>query len=395
MEQTNSSINYKVFFPIVLAVFTLGQVAADIYVPSMPDIVRDLHSTRSIIQYTMALYMVGFSLSQLVYGPISDYVGRRKIILIGLSIGCLGSIVCLLAKTPTILIMGRLVQGLGMGVCASLGRSVLRDVFSGDRLAKVASFFGIGTSLMMACSPVIGSYIHHSFNWRGVFITLALYIFGLILAVWGFLPETNINIGHKVKLSSYWMLLTNKVFLGYAACTCLGYAGFIAYFTMSPFILQTDVGLSVVAYGWFSSGVILAVLFGGVVNGLAVLRMGINRMLFIGALLMLISGGTMFTAVMLDQVSIYTIFIPTFIFVVGADLMFCNAFAGAFTPFPDIVGMVGALYGCLQIVGGLLSSAVIAGFKLHGPIDLSVMFFVLGILVLFALQTVGANDHSP
>src|SRR5438034_978775 len=111
---------------VVLVMAMLGPFAADSYLPSLPDMTKYFFTTDSVMKLTITLYLLGFSVSQLIYGPYSDRFGRRNVILVGMVIAVLGSIFCFLASSITLLIMGRFVQGAGIGVCNSVFRAVMR-----------------------------------------------------------------------------------------------------------------------------------------------------------------------------------------------------------------------------------------------------------------------------
>src|SRR5687767_13480962 len=126
------------FFVLILAV-CLTQFASDVYAPAIPAIARSLGTSINDVQYSMSTYMFGAATSQLFYGPISEGIGRKIPMVVGLVIMVIGSLICL---TPDIdiIIFGRFIQGCGAGACASLWRSIFRDQFAGEDLAKYSSY---------------------------------------------------------------------------------------------------------------------------------------------------------------------------------------------------------------------------------------------------------------
>ncbi len=378
-------------FMLILAQGTLAQIAADMYVPSLPAITIALKSNHSLIQMTMAIFMFGYGISNLFYGPVSDRIGRRNPILFGIALNAIGSLICFIAPSAMILIIGRFVQGLGVGVCNSVGRSVSRDLFHGNHLARIASLIGMIASFMLAAAPLLGGYIQHYFEWRANFLFLFIYSLLIWILIWRKLPETNQHLNPdatkiKVVLQNYLILFSSKTFVGFALCSGLAYAGFVAYLTSAPFLLQNIVGLTAVQFGWLAFLVASSLFISAVLNSKFVLEIGISIMILIGNYLMLASGIVMLIFALLGFMNTFVIMFPVTLFVMGAGLTFSNAFAGAFHPFPKMAGSAGGLYGCLQTLAGSLASALMATLHRDNQIPLAVIFIVLGLLALFCLR---------
>ena len=385
--------------PILLMFYTVGQITSDMYVPSMPAITTMFHSTSAMIQWSMSAYMLGFSLSQLIYGPLTDHYGRRNIILIGLAIGIIGTLICFWAVSPGMLIIGRLIQGIGMGVGVTLGGAVSRDLFSGVKLAKVGSLMGIGATIVIGSAPILGGYFQHYLGWRSVFGFLLIYSLIIWFMICCLLPETSPDVKPeqlrlRKMVSHYKTLLTSKIFLGYVLCTTFAYAGSLAFYTMGTFLLQDRVGLSPIAYGWSCVVVTAAFLIGSIVNARYVIKVGINFMMLIGAGLMAIAGTIMLLIALLGYMDIVVILIPAMLYGFGAIFLICNAFAGALTPFPYIAGIASALFGGMQIAGGFVSTSLIASLKFTSQEPLAIIYLVTGILAFVALTQLAMKEKT-
>ena len=394
-DATKANLTFSLFMMLLLY-SSLGQVAADMYVPSLPAIAAQFGNETSAIQLTLSVYIFGFSISQLIYGPLSDRYGRRPPMLIGVGIGMAGTVICLFAPSVYILILGRFIQGAGIGVCNSVGRSLTRDILSGTHLAKIGSHIGMAAVLLLAIAPTIGGYIQDYLGWRAIFFILFIYTFCIWLFMLKTLPETNRYLNPeatKIKIitSNYRTLITNKTFIGYTICASAAYAGLIAYFTAAPFLLQTVVGLTPVEFGWLAfltSGALFLTMF---INSRLIVKVGIARMIFVGNLLMLSGGILMLVFGLLGYINTFVIMFPVILFAMGAGLTFSNAFAGAFHPFPRMAGVVGAVYGCLQILGGSITSALIASLHENNQLPLSYILIFMGLAALFSLR-LAAND---
>ena len=191
---------YRVILSIIGLFSCLAQFAIDIYTPSVPAIALQFHVSLNAVQWSISIYAVGLCLSMLVYGPLSDIIGRRKPLLLGLFLMMVGSLICALSKNIETLIVGRLVQGLGAGAIAVLWRAMMRDLFSGDELAKYSSYLVPVIVGIMAVAPLLGGYFQHYISWRASFVFLLLYaIVSSLLILWqykeGKLPSNKMNIG--------------------------------------------------------------------------------------------------------------------------------------------------------------------------------------------------------
>ncbi|MFI4963170.1 MAG: multidrug effflux MFS transporter [Legionellales bacterium] len=367
---------------IILLLMILSQTTTDQYLPSLPAITKTFNSTEASIQLTLSLFMLGLGFSHLFYGPMSDWVGRKPPLLAGIGISIVGSLCCYLAPSVSWLIVGRFLQGFGIGCCGSVGRSLVRDLFSDRLLAQIGSYVAVVSIFTMASSPMLGGYIQELYGWRFNFLFLVvfgIFVWVLILLL---LPETNkhknpdaIKIGVMAK--NYSNMLRSKVFLGYTLCSCFAMAGIVSYFTIAPFLFQNHLGLSPVQFGQLSFFVAGAVCFSGIINSQMVMKKGISYMLGIGILFMVTGGLSMLFLCVMGLASILSIMLPVFLFSMGVGFTFMNAYAGAFHPFPKMAGTVGALYSSMQDFSASGISGLIAGFKIYGELSLAILFVTL------------------
>ena len=184
--------NHKFLFLNILLLASIGQVAADMYLPSLPAIAQYFSIGSGAVEWSVSFYMWGFALSQLCYGPFSDAIGRRKPLIIGLGILCLGSIVCVFSQNIQMLILGRFLQGIGAGSGASLSWVILRDTHEGETMAKYGSYLAMSGIVLMACAPLLGGLFQWVYNWYATFIFLTLYAVVVFFVIYKQLPETNL-----------------------------------------------------------------------------------------------------------------------------------------------------------------------------------------------------------
>ncbi len=373
------------FFVIILAV-CLTQFASDIYAPSLPAIASSFYADISLVQRSMAIYMLGVAVSQLFYGPLSDGIGRKTPMIIGLTIMLCGSFICLYASNINILILGRLIQGCGAGACAALWRSIFRDVYQGEQLAKYGSYLVIFVMFIVPAAPALGGYLQEYFSWQATFVFMSIYsIIALISITFGFKETSGHHHLEKLKVryifKTFKVLLIDRIFMGATFCTFLSYGAFFSWFTTGPILLIEDLGLSPVMFGWITllgggSSYALA----GWINGKVVSRFGISTMLRVGFSIMVLSGIFMFLGGAIIGVNAYVIVGPALLFYFGSTFIWPNAFAIAFTPFGHIAGYAGALYGFMQISGAAIIGGLTSYLPTYNQLPLSFVIIISSIL---------------
>ncbi|MCC6237210.1 MAG: MFS transporter, partial [Dehalococcoidia bacterium] len=176
---------------ILVALSALAPLTVDMFLPSLPTMTEEFGAPASTMQLAVLLFILAFASSQLVYGPLSDRAGRRPALLAGLALFVVGGVIALFARTPEVLIAGRVVQGLGGGAGPALAQAMVLDVYGRERAARVLAYMAVALPLAPAIAPIIGGFLHEVAGWQSVFVTLS--VLGVVLAVLYLvlLPETN------------------------------------------------------------------------------------------------------------------------------------------------------------------------------------------------------------
>ncbi|RDI42091.1 multidrug effflux MFS transporter [Aquicella lusitana] len=392
--------NKKIIFIIVVIVLAFGQIVSDLYLPSLPSIAASFHSNASAAQFSLSIYMVGFTLSQLIYGPVSDGIGRRRPLLIGLCLCLAGSIVCFLAQYIEAIIIGRFIQGLGAGATLTLSSAILRDIFEREELAKYSSYSALIGVGLLATAPLLGGYLEQYFGWRSNFLFLTVYALVAFFVFLLVVPETNThkhpeNLRISVIKINIRTLLTSPIFIGYCLCSLLVYGAILAWLTAGPIVLQTGVGLSPVAFGWsyFLTGVAFAI--GALVNSKFVFRYGIQTMLRVGLLCVLASGLVMAGLKLMGYINGFVIIAPVIMLLFGASLVFPNTSAGVFQPFPRIAGIASALFYSARMLGGAVFSGILAFLPTHNQLPMALAFITSALLALLVFYFTLRPQEQP
>lgn len=373
---------------LILLISLLGFVSMDIYFPSLPAISHYFAITQGSSQLTITLYLCGFGFSQLIYGPFSDYTGRRPVLLIGFFIYLIGSLLLVFADTLTFLFTARLIQGIGAGASASLCRVIIRDQFVGDKMAKIASIVTIGIAFTTAIAPALGGVIQDHIGFKGNFALML--IFGLIttLLVALFLPETHSSTYQRTShpfhcITVYKKLLMHSVFIRYTLCSGLSLAALLSYAIINPFLLQNDLGLSASFYGFLTLCIASGELLGSAINGHYVLKMGKEKMLTWGIIILLISGCSLIIEELNGFFNIWSVTLPSFFITLAIGMTIPNLSAGAFSSIENSIGTAGALYGFFQIATTMLITYCIAVLHTQTQETLGVIITVIALISLF------------
>ncbi len=390
----NPANSHKLLFFVVILVACLTGMASDIYTPSIPAIAQNLGASIHLVQYSMAIYMLGVALSQLIYGPISDGVGRKAPLTIGISIMLTGSFICLFASHIDILILGRFIQGCGAGACAALWRAVFRDIFTGEELSRYGSKLVIFITFIVPATPALGGYLQHYFDWRASFVFMSLYAFiAFISILYGFKETSQHHHKEKLRLSyitnTFRQLLFSRVFMGVTSCNFLVYGAFFSWFTAGPVLLIHIVGISPVKFGWLTfCGGGSAYALSGWLNGKLVSRLGMPNMMRIGFSLMILSGIFMLGGKILIGINVWDIMGPVVLFYVGATFIWPNAMAAAFSPFGKITGYAAALYGFMQVSGAAGMGAIISHLPDTNQLPLALVMLISPLLAWLIYEVI-------
>ncbi|MES2613784.1 MAG: multidrug effflux MFS transporter [Bdellovibrionota bacterium] len=373
-----------VFLWIIFLIALINPLASDIHVPALPEIANAFQS-KSVAQLTISLYFLGLAMGQIICGPLSDYYGRRRVLLCGFVIAECGSFLCVVASDPVFLNVARFLQGFGIAAASTLFAVILRDVCDINKYAKIMSYMSLSITIIPPIAPVLGSSIQYLFGWRPIFILLAVVI--LIVAMLSFflLQETNLNT-YKEKKSfkkivfNYFELLQNKKFLAYTLCAACSYSGFIAYCTISPFVFQNTFGLTAVQYAWLATVIFVCSLLSRLFNSFLLSKFSVNQMIAVGIFLMLASSSFALMINFLHVASVTTILISSALFIGGGGFIYSNSLAGTMQISTNSSGTIMSLYSFLQILGTFITGTVVSVFFTSSSIMLAFIFTALSLI---------------
>ncbi len=386
----------------VLLLATLTPVISDLYLPSLPFIAQAFQVSARDVQLSLFYYLTGLALSQLIYGPLSDAIGRKVPLMVGLSLCVVGSVICFSAQSIEFLNAGRVVQGIGAGSGIAISRSIMRDVFSGSKLAKMSSYLSIANIAVITSAPFLGGYLQEWFHWRAGFIFLTGYTLFILFLVKQALPETGHSIqkeGFKLKVfkENVKFLLRSPIFRIFTGIILLTYANVFAWLTTGPILLQTKHGLSPTDFGLLCLVIGFFYAIGSLINARLLSKYPPSKLILMGGLLMCLGGASIIIMVVLHEEVMFALFTAVLVFLFGTSFVFGNSFACVLTPFGNMAGTTVAVIGFFQVLGGVLSSGLMSVFSDYGAMPMGVFILLsssaLVGLILYALKFSG-NCHD-
>lgn len=360
-------MNYAAFIALVSALVAGGAMSIDLYIPSMPGMAADLAVPPGQVQLTMSVFLMGYALSQLVCGPLSDRFGRRIVLVWGLVIYLAASLACVFASGIEVLIGLRLIQSFGACAGTVIGRAVVRDRFELADAARAFGYIAMTMMLVPILAPMLGAWFEVAFGWRANFVFMAGFGLALLLATLMFLDETNhspdaaaLRPGRLA--ANYLTLIGNPRFMGYALSIGFSFAGVFAFVTGSAFVLMDLLKIGPGVYA-----AMFAITAGGYVLGSftatrLVGRWGIDRMIALGVTIYAVFAIVLNLVALGGVFSVAAIIAPIAIISYGNGMLTPMAMAGAMEPFPRMAGVAAAMVGFLSMAGAGIGGAVVAEF---------------------------------
>jgi DHA1 family bicyclomycin/chloramphenicol resistance-like MFS transporter len=368
---------------ILASLAALGTLATNILLPSLPHIAQSFNVPTPATGSMMSAFFATFALGQLFVGPLSDRYGRLPVILGGLAIFIAGSFVCAVAPSLSMIVVGRVIQA--VGVCASsvLSRAIARDLFSGNELARALSFIIVGMAAAPGFSPLLGGGLDQAFGWRAAFVAVAIFGWALAPAYFFYLGETHHAARTRLDpitiARSYLSLLGDRRFIVPAASVSLIIGGLFAVFTVSPAILIDGLGFSPLALSLFFAGTVFIVFGAGIAAPRLARKAGLARVTFYGSIIACAGCVVMLMLALAGFRSFMSYLLPILVFLFGMGLVNPLGTALTLSPFGERAGAASALLGFLQMTAAAM--AIVATTMLP------ILPFVALSIVLAALTT--------
>lgn len=373
------------FKTILLAclIISVGQLSMGLVFPSLPWIAKDFDISLDQAQLLVSVYLLGFGPSQFIYGPVSDALGRKKVLLTGLLIAMLGLLMIIFfSNTFTGMMMGRFLQGLGTGCCAVLARASTRDRFSGPELPVALSYIAMAASITPLVAPVIGGFINAHFGWTMVFISLLGYVSLAWIVILVRFKETITQtspLPSPIKmLLQYRDLLTSRYFMSFASIGWLNFSLMITTVSVMPFIMQNQIGMTSDQYAMWALIPAFGMICGTSICNRVRPIIGTKKMLLATPILHLSSAVWLFFC----PVEPLYLMLGQLLMILGNAIALPCAQAMVMQPYKKQAGAAAAMSGGGQMVVSSLVSMALVQLGLSQAWHLSLVIVVFATITL-------------
>lgn len=377
----------------------LGPFTIDLYLPAFPMVKDDFHTTDAVVQLTLSATTLGFAFGQLVMGPLSDRVGRRRPLLVATGVHVLASVAVAMAPDIVTLSLMRVIQGFGAAAGTAVAMAMVRDLFSGKQLTTALSRLALVIGIAPIAAPVVGSWMVGFLHWRGLFWVLAAYAAVVILLQLLFLRETlpphlRQTRGHSTLRQRYRAVLTDRVFVGVIIIGASIFGGMFAYISTASLLLQEVYGFTPGQFGLVFALCSVGVLIGTQTAGRAANRFGPQWVLAVSTALLVVSA-IFIVALDLAGLGVAGLVPPLAVFAFAFGLSMPCVQTLALAGHSNEAGTAASLLGaCNMSIAGLISP-IVGLFQIENAVPMGTIMFLCGLLATASLWFVVRPKTVP
>lgn len=394
------------FLLILGALTAFAPMSIDMYLPSLPTLAGELDGTAAGAQATVATFFAGMAAGQLLYGPVSDRLGRKGPMLFGVGLYLAATVGCALATSLPMLVGMRLAQALGGCAGVVIARAVVRDRFDHRESARIFSVLMLIMGVAPILAPLAGGFVLSVAGWRTIFWVLFGFAALTGLAVLLGLPETRseataVRARSESPLKAYAALLTNRGVVAYTLTGSLATTAMFTYIAASPAIVIQHFGVPASAFGWVFGANAVGIIGASQLNRLLLRRYTPDQVLRASTLAAFVAAAVLLATSTTGFGGLWGVLVPLFFAVAGHGLASPNGAASALAFDPQRAGSLSALFGAVQAGLGALGAAVASALENGTPVPMAAVIALatLGAAVAVRLAprrtAESADDGSP
>ncbi len=380
---------------LLTALVAFGALSVDIVIPALPRIAQVLGASTATAQLTLSVFVAGFAISQLAYGPLSDRFGRKPVLIGGLVLFVAGSAACVLAGDIGELIAARFLQSIGGCAGPVLARAIVRDVYGREGSARVLAYMASVMGVLPAAAAILCGFLVASFDWQSLFVALGAFGLASLLGTLTLLDETNLwkdrtATAPRQIARNYRSLLADRAFLSFVVALGGTYGGMFSFHSLSAFVLIEQFGVAAEHYGFYFLAIAAGFMTGSLIAGRLSPRLGHERMVTIGFAIQIGAAGVLCALGWARIDAPMAVIGPMAVFLVGCGFVFPNAMAGGIAPHTTMAGTASALLGFAQMAIGAAVGTVVSLFH-----DGTQSALVTGVLVCAVVAFAAFTLLSP
>ncbi|CDH19097.1 bicyclomycin/multidrug transport protein (MFS family) [Xenorhabdus bovienii str. kraussei Quebec] len=370
----------------------LMPLAIDMYLPSMPTIATNFGVDAGRVQMTLSSYILGFAIGQMVYGPMSDSLGRKPVIVGGVIVFAIASAACALSQDIDTFISMRFLHGFSAAAASVVINALMRDMFTKDEFSRSMSFVTLVMIIAPLLAPMLGGLMMVWFNWHAIFWSIS--IAGVITAflVAFFIRETlpkerRQRFNLKTIFNQFAMLFRQRQVLFYILASGFSFAGMFSFLSAGAFVYIDLNGVSAQHFGYYFGLNIIFLFIMTMINSQCVRKYGASTMLHFGVFVQFVMGLWLLFSTVLD-LGFISLVIGVAIYISGISMITSNAMAVVLDDYPHMAGTVASLAGTIRfsiaaLVGTILSSvSAKSAWPMVGSMALCVILAML--LIIYA-----------
>ena len=364
----------------LLCAVGFGLVAMTICLPSMPQWAELFDVAQANVQLTFSAFVVAFGVTQVIYGPLSDRYGRRRLLMFGFALAAAGSVAGAMASGLTALTFARLVQGAGAGAGMVLGRAMVQDFFSGADRSRAMAYVGMAMGLCAPLATVVGGQLHVHFGWRANFVLIALLAGVLMVTTWRVIPAdtvTRTDRAHWLRemFDAYAQLVRVPAYLAYVAILALSTASFYIYLAGAPSVLA-NYGVGPAEVGFFIMFPPMAYIVGSFLTSRLVKYFADAGLMLVGQCISLTGLVILLILAVIGVPSPFAVAGPLILLGFGQGLLMPPTLVGTVSVVPALAGAAAGAAGLAQQLCGAFGGYAIGLFEHRGAVKLALLMLL-------------------
>jgi DHA1 family bicyclomycin/chloramphenicol resistance-like MFS transporter len=371
---------------VILSLYPLIGMGIDLISPSLPAISHSLNISNDFSKNLITFYLIGLMLGNFIVGFLSDALGRRKLMLLGLLVFVVVSLLPAIFGKPLVLLFARFFQGFAIAAFAVSSRAVLSDILPQDRLVRTATLIATMWGIGPIAGPIIGGYLQFYFNWQACFYFFAFMgLLGLIAVIF-VVPETHFRRQplqfHQLK-NNFITIMTHRVFVGIIILMGITYSLLVVFNTLGPFLIQSSLGYSPVYFGHIASVMGLTFLSGTFLCRQLIKQIPPEKIFLYAICFVTVVAVISIIVSFFHERDIWVIIVPSLFMFLGCGIIYPAAMGKGLTLFRHLAGSGTAVMNLINVAIVSLVSLIMSFFYVDNAVPLMLIYF--GLMILAAI----------
>lgn len=379
---------------LLLLIAVVGVFTLDVYLPGMPAMADNFNVSLTQITYTFTAFSVVFAFMQLIHGTLSDVIGRKPVVIVGLIIAAIATYFCIIAPTYKTLFTARMLQAVGISSFVVVN-AIIRDLYTGIKAVQVRTMVAMASGVSISVAPTIGGILQNSFDWQGGFIASLILILSALIYAGLFFNESNSNRGNtcmsiSMLFKSYIALFSDRVYVSHIMQAMFAYTVHFSFIILSSKIFIELLGKSPLVFGY------LMIFYGGIYFLCGLLstwlakKLSIVSLIKLGGLSIGLGGALMFVLASTSSISSWQVLLPMAVITLGVTTARASAITGALAPIPSQAGQGSAGLNLIQFAVSAMIATLVSKYGSNPELSISLLAITSSILIIYLTKRITA-----